>query len=70
MIIVDAALRAREAAGNPIRVAMIGAGFMAEGCRLRRDLPSDTVLTYADVELPAGRLSDRLRTEQDRHLFG
>jgi len=29
MIIVDAALRAREAAGNPIRVAMIGAGFMA-----------------------------------------
>jgi len=29
MIIVDAALKAREAAGNPVRVAMIGAGFMA-----------------------------------------
>jgi predicted homoserine dehydrogenase-like protein len=28
MIIVDSTLRAREAAGNPIRVAMIGAGFM------------------------------------------
>ena len=31
MIIVDAALKAREAAGNPVRVAMIGAGFMARG---------------------------------------
>jgi predicted homoserine dehydrogenase-like protein len=29
MIIADAGLRAREAAGNPIRVAMIGAGLMA-----------------------------------------
>jgi predicted homoserine dehydrogenase-like protein len=43
---------------------------LAEGCRLRRDLPSDAVLTYADVELPEGRVSDRLRTEQDRHFFG
>ena len=31
MIIVDNALRAREAAGGPIRVGMIGAGFMAQG---------------------------------------
>ncbi|HEY7141879.1 MAG TPA: SAF domain-containing protein [Methylomirabilota bacterium] len=31
MIIVDTALRAREAAGNPVRVALIGAGFMARG---------------------------------------
>lgn len=31
MILVDTALRAREAAGNPIRVGMIGAGFMAQG---------------------------------------
>jgi predicted homoserine dehydrogenase-like protein len=37
---------------------------VAEGCRVRRDLPKDRVLTYADVELPAGRLSDRLRAEQ------
>ena len=31
MIIVDDALKAREAAGNPIRVGMIGAGFMGRG---------------------------------------
>ena len=31
MIIVDNALQAREAAGNPIRVGMIGAGFMGRG---------------------------------------
>ena len=31
MIIVDRALRAREAAGRPIRVALVGAGFMARG---------------------------------------
>ena len=31
MIIVDNALKAREAEGRPIRVGMIGAGFMARG---------------------------------------
>jgi len=31
MIIVDTALKARAAAGNPVRVGMIGAGFMARG---------------------------------------
>ena len=31
MIIVDTALAARERNGNPIRVAMFGAGFMARG---------------------------------------
>ncbi|WP_104991611.1 NAD(P)H-dependent oxidoreductase [Deinococcus sp. NW-56] len=31
MIIVDRALRAREEEGNPIRVGMIGAGFMGRG---------------------------------------
>src|ERR1044071_9016731 len=31
MIIVDNALRAREAEGKPIRVGMIGAGFMGQG---------------------------------------
>ena len=38
---------------------------LAEGCRLRRDIPKDQVLTYADVELPKGRLCDRLRAMQD-----
>jgi predicted homoserine dehydrogenase-like protein len=37
---------------------------LAEGARLVRDVAQDEVLTYADVELPPGRLSDRLRAEQ------
>jgi predicted homoserine dehydrogenase-like protein len=37
---------------------------IAEGCVLTRDLPRDAVLTYDDVELPPGRLVDRLRAEQ------
>lgn len=38
---------------------------LAEGCRLKRDVPKDRVLTYDDVELPKGRLCDRLRAEQN-----
>lgn len=38
---------------------------LAEGCRLKRDLPKDAAITYDDVEIPAGRLCDRLRAEQD-----
>lgn len=41
---------------------------LAEGCRLTRDLPRDAVLTYDDVELPPGRLIDRLRREQDERF--
>jgi predicted homoserine dehydrogenase-like protein len=41
---------------------------LAEGCRLRRDLPRDAVLTFDDVELPPGRLCDRLWQEQLRHF--
>jgi predicted homoserine dehydrogenase-like protein len=37
---------------------------LVEGCRLLRDIPKDSVLTYGDVELPPGRLADRLRAEQ------
>ena len=42
---------------------------VAVGCTLRRDIPKDAALTYADVEIPAGRLVDKLRAEQDA-LFG
>jgi predicted homoserine dehydrogenase-like protein len=38
---------------------------LAEGCRLKRGLARDDVLTYDDVELPPGRLSDQLREEQN-----
>ncbi|WP_346621263.1 Gfo/Idh/MocA family oxidoreductase [Blastococcus montanus] len=43
---------------------------LAEGCRLRRDVRRDEVIGYADVELPSGRLVDRLRAEQDERFFG
>ena len=35
MIIVDTALKKRQAAGRPIRVGMVGAGFMARGIALQ-----------------------------------
>jgi predicted homoserine dehydrogenase-like protein len=38
---------------------------LAQGCRLLRNIPKDTVLTYADVQVPAGRVIDELRREQD-----
>jgi len=41
---------------------------VAEGCRLLREVAKDEVLTYDDVELPAGRLADELRAEQDEKL--
>jgi predicted homoserine dehydrogenase-like protein len=41
---------------------------LVEGCRLRCDIKKDSVLTYLDVDLPPGRLADRLRAEQYRHF--
>jgi len=43
---------------------------LVEGCKLKRDIPRDQVLTYADVELPEGRVADALRAEQYRHFRG
>jgi predicted homoserine dehydrogenase-like protein len=37
---------------------------LAQGAVLRRDLPMDSAITFADVELPQGRLIDRLWAEQ------
>lgn len=37
---------------------------VAEGCVVKHAIEKDTVLTYDDVELPEGRLVDRLRREQ------
>ncbi|MBD1913409.1 MULTISPECIES: Gfo/Idh/MocA family oxidoreductase [unclassified Leptolyngbya] len=42
---------------------------LAEGCVLKRDVAKDQVLTYDDVELPAGRLCDKLRAEQNAMFF-
>ena len=38
---------------------------IVEGCRLLRDVPKDQTLTYDDVQLPEGRLVDKLRDEQE-----
>ena len=43
---------------------------LAEGCVLKKNVAKDQVLTYDDVELPAGRLCDRLRSEQNNLFFG
>jgi len=43
---------------------------LVQGCRLKRDIAKDQVLTYNDVELPTGRLADRLRADQYVHFFG
>jgi predicted homoserine dehydrogenase-like protein len=38
---------------------------LSHGCRVKRDIPKDQAISYADVELPANRLADRLRAEQN-----
>lgn len=41
---------------------------LSDGCRLVHDVPQDRPITYDDVVLPAGRLCDRLREEQNQHF--
>ncbi|HYI55702.1 MAG TPA: Gfo/Idh/MocA family oxidoreductase [Microlunatus sp.] len=41
---------------------------VAEGCTLTHDVAKDSVITYADVLLPAGRLVDELRAAQATEL--
>jgi len=43
---------------------------LVEGCRLLRAVAKDQVLTYADVELPAGRVADGLRADQYAQFRG
>lgn len=53
---------------------MSGGRYLPEGlvlgCKLKRDIPKDGVLTYDDVILPPDRLADRLRAEQYAHFRG
>jgi predicted homoserine dehydrogenase-like protein len=41
---------------------------LVEGCRLTQNVRKDQVLTYNDVELPTGRICDRLRKEQEKYF--
>jgi predicted homoserine dehydrogenase-like protein len=43
---------------------------LVEGCRLKRNVEKDEVITYDDVELPPDRLADKLRAEQYCHFRG
>ena len=42
---------------------------LAEGCKLKRDLPKDATLTLTDVEIPENRFVDQLRDEQNQFFF-
>ena len=57
-----------EDAAETAKAAHLPIG-VAVGATLKRDIAKDAVLTYADVELPAGRLVDTLRAEQ-ASMFG
>jgi predicted homoserine dehydrogenase-like protein len=39
---------------------------IAEGCKLKKDIKKDEILTYNDIHLPAGRLCDQLREKQEK----
>jgi predicted homoserine dehydrogenase-like protein len=54
----EAEAAADTAAGGHLPIGV------AVGAKLKRAVAKDAVLTYADVELPAGRLVDTLRAEQ------
>ncbi len=41
---------------------------LAEGARLKHDVSIDAAITYADVEMPTGRLCDQLRAEQNEYF--
>jgi predicted homoserine dehydrogenase-like protein len=58
-----------ENADVSVKEKLLPSGLV-EGCRLLGDIPKDQVLTYADVELPTGRFSDKLRAEQTKMFFG
>ena len=77
MIIVDTALKARAAEGRPIRVAMMGAGFMAQGLtnQIVNSVPGMRVVAIsnrrpdraADVYRYAGR-DDAEHVDDQRQL--
>lgn len=42
---------------------------LAQGCQLKGDIEKDAIISYNDVEVPDGRLVDRLRQEQDKRFY-
>jgi predicted homoserine dehydrogenase-like protein len=62
MIIIDTALRRREAENRPIRVGMIGAGFMGRGLanQIVNSVPGMRLVAIANRTLPT---AERAYTE-------
>ena len=54
--LIDNVAAARQVSALPIS--------LSEGCVLRRDILKDSVVSFDDVDLPHGRLSDVLWREQ------
>jgi len=52
VLLVDTALRAREEQGNPIRVAIVGAGFMSQGLTNQIAQSTPGMRIVADRDLP------------------
>lgn len=42
---------------------------LTEGCVVKRPIAADTMITRADVEVPDGRVADRLRNAQDSYFL-
>ena len=57
MILVDNALKARQTAGRPIRVGMVGAGFMGRGVarQICRYVPGMTLVAIANRTVAQAR---------------
>jgi predicted homoserine dehydrogenase-like protein len=41
---------------------------LSQGCRLKKDIPKDGVISCADVDRPDGRVCDKLWAEQSVHF--
>ena len=57
---VDSYASAQAIDGLPIALSVV--------CRLKRSIAKDQSISYSDVDIPVGRLVDRLRSEQSAYL--
>ena len=57
MIIIDRALQTRAAAGNPIKVGMIGAGFMGRGIanQIVNSVPGMELVAISNRQIDAAK---------------
>ncbi|RYF85897.1 MAG: NAD(P)-dependent oxidoreductase, partial [Chitinophagaceae bacterium] len=57
MIIIDKALARRQADGNPVRVALVGAGFMGKGIALQicKFVPGMELVAIANRDIEKAR---------------